>query len=170
MNEDLLKLFNDLQKNGYDLFNINDSFYNDICSPYTTINKTDVILLDRKNDFYIAINTTCQSNCRYSSLFSKKLLLDCECKVIAEDIDVNNKNKFNQKILKYFFEEFENTNFKVMKCYKLVFNWKYLRKNIGFFIVMGLFVIFLIFFIIYLIQGNKPLKQEAKKKIDNILK
>ena len=170
LTEDLLKLYYDLKKYGYDLFNINDPFYNDICSPYTSINKTSVLLLDRKNDYYIASNTTCQSNCRYASLFSEKLLLDCECKVIAEDIDVNNKTKFNQKILKYFFEEFENTNFQVMKCYKLVFNWKYLRKNIGSFIVIGLFFIYLIFFIFYLVKGIKPLKKVAKKRIDKIVK
>ena len=57
-----------------------------------------------------------------------------------------------------------------MKCYKLVSNWKYLRKNIGSFIVIALFGIYLIFFIIYLIQGIKPLKEETNKNINNILK
>ena len=174
LTDDLLKLYNDLKKYGYDLFNINDPFYNDICTPYTSINYTDVILVDRKNDFYNNNYTTCQSFCHYSSLYSKNTLLNCECKVIAEDIDVNNTHKFNQEIVKYFYEILENTNLKVMQCYKLVFNWNYLKKNIGSFIVLALFCIYLIFFIIYLIHGIKPLKDEANKKINkkinNILK
>ena len=34
---------------GYNLFDLNDSFYNDICSTYTTENGTDLTLADRKN-------------------------------------------------------------------------------------------------------------------------
>ena len=41
-----------MQEYGYDLFNINDLFYQDICTQYTSINGTDVLLSDRKNDFY----------------------------------------------------------------------------------------------------------------------
>ena len=37
---------------GYDLFNLNDSFYNDICSTYTTEDGTDHSLLYRKNIIY----------------------------------------------------------------------------------------------------------------------
>jgi uncharacterized SAM-binding protein YcdF (DUF218 family) len=57
-----------------------------------------------------------------------------------------------------------------MKCYKLVFDWKYLRKNIGSFIVISLFGIYFIFFIFYLVKGIKPLKKVAKKRIDKIVK
>ena len=170
MDEDLLKLFNDLQNNGYDLFNIKDPFYNDICTPYKSVNDTDVILYDRKNDFYNNNYTTCQSNCHYSAFDSKYKLLKCECKVIVDDFDVNDFHKFSQKIFKNFYNVLENSNYKVMKCYKLVFNWKYLRKNIGNFIVLTLFAFYLGFFIIYLIQGIKPLQQKIKKNIYNNLK
>ena len=52
LDEKLLVLYQDLQKSGYDLFNIDDPFYNDICSPYKSENGTDVLLSDRKNDYY----------------------------------------------------------------------------------------------------------------------
>ena len=45
------KLHNDLLNYGYDLFNPNDSFYQDIYTPYTFINGTDVLLSDRKQSF-----------------------------------------------------------------------------------------------------------------------
>ena len=38
IDENLLDLYKDLQSSGYDLFNINDSFYNDLCTPYKSKN------------------------------------------------------------------------------------------------------------------------------------
>ena len=34
------------------MFDINDRFYQDICSPYTTKDNTDIILSDRINYIY----------------------------------------------------------------------------------------------------------------------
>ena len=45
-------LFQSMSNSGYNLFNLNDSFYNDICSTYTTQDGTDLTLLDRKNIIY----------------------------------------------------------------------------------------------------------------------
>ena len=72
--DELLALYEDLQSHGYDLFDINDPFYNDICSTYTTSEGTDVLLSDRKNDYYNNSYTTCQSNCKYISFNSKSKL------------------------------------------------------------------------------------------------
>ena len=47
LNEDLLNLFKSTKEQGYDLININSSFYQDICTPFTSPNGTDVILTDR---------------------------------------------------------------------------------------------------------------------------
>ena len=40
LKEETKKLFNELRNLGYNMFNINDPFYQDICSPYTTEDKT----------------------------------------------------------------------------------------------------------------------------------
>ena len=60
-------IYSSLNKEGYNLFNANDPFYNDICSPYTTLNGTDIILEDRKNDIYNKYGniSICQNNCIY---------------------------------------------------------------------------------------------------------
>ena len=58
-------LFKSMSDSGYNLFNLNDSFYNDICSTYTTKDGTDLTLLDRKNIIYDQ-NTNismCQEGC-----------------------------------------------------------------------------------------------------------
>ena len=41
-----------LKDQGYDIFKSSDDFYNDICSSFNSFNNTDVILNDRRNDFY----------------------------------------------------------------------------------------------------------------------
>ena len=161
LNEKLVELYKDLQNSGYDLFNIKDPFYNDICSPYKSENGTDVLLSDRKNDYYNNNYTTCQSNCQYSSFNSEYKFLKCECKVIVDDIDINDFDKFSEKIYKNFYDILKNSNYKTMKCYKLVFNSKYLKKNIGNFIVLSFFILYLISFVFFIIKGISPLQEQA---------
>ena len=167
LDEKLLVLYQDLQKSGYDLFNIDDPFYNDICSPYKSENGTDVLLSDRKNDYYNNNYTTCQSNCEYSSFDSDYKFLKCECKVIVDDIDINDFDKFSEEIYKNFYDILKNSNYKVMKCYKLVFNSKYLKKNIGSFIILVFFAGYLSLLCIYIIKGITPLKKEAIEILNN---
>ena len=167
IDEKLIELYNDLQKSGYDLFNIDDPFYNDICCPFKSENSTDVLLTDRKNDYYNNNYTTCQSNCQYSSFDSRYKFLKCECKVIVDDIDIYDFDKFSKKIYKNFHYILKNSNYKTMKCYKLVFNAKYLKKNIGSFIIILFFIGFLSLLIIYLIKGITPLREEVNKIINN---
>ena len=49
------------------MFNEKDSFYNDICTTYTTVNSTDRLLSDRKKDFYETIQnqSMCQTGCEF---------------------------------------------------------------------------------------------------------
>ena len=170
MDEKLLELYEDLQKSGYDLFDINDPFYNDLCSPYKSKDGTDVLLSDRKNDYYNNSYTTCQSNCQYSSFDSEYQFLKCECKVIVEDIDINDFDKFSKKVYKNFYDILKNSNYKTMKCYKLVFNYDYFKKNIGNFVVLAFFLGYLIFFIIYIFKGISPLQEEINDFIYNKFK
>ena len=170
LNEQLLELYEDLQNSGYDLFNINDPFYNDLCSPYKSQNGTDVLLSDRKNDYYNNNYTTCQSNCEYSSFNSEYKFLKCECKVIVDDIDINKFDKFSKKIYKNFYDILKNSNYKTLKCYKLVFDSKLLKKNIGSFVVLTFFAGYLGFFAIYIIKGITPLQEEAIKTVCNKFK
>ena len=148
LNDDLLELYEDLQKSGYDLFNIKDPFYNDLCTPYESENGTDVLLIDRKNDYYNNEYTTCQSDCEYSSYNSQYQFLKCECRVVVDDIDISNFDKFTKKIYKNFYDILKNSNYKVLRCYNLVFNLNYFKKNIGGFVVLTFFIYFFYFFIL----------------------
>ena len=48
----------------YDIFNLNDPFYQDICVGYTSYGNTDMSLSDRINYIYNNDNTRCQPNCK----------------------------------------------------------------------------------------------------------
>ena len=164
LTEERLDLYNDLQKLGYDILDINDPFYKDICSNYKTKNGTDILLSDRQNDIYDN-ELTCQNNCEYSSYSEKTKYLKCECKI-------NNKNITLEKFKEIMYEGFtavlKSTNYKFIKCYKLVFCTKSITTNYGSIILIILFLINLCILIIYIIKGIQPLKLEIIKMTDNI--
>ena len=56
-------------------------YYNDLCFPYTNENESDVIILDRKNEFINNNLTLCDNDCefkRYDSINKKAI---CECSI-----------------------------------------------------------------------------------------
>ena len=50
---DTKKIYENMKALGYDMLDINDPFYQDICTPYKSQNNTDILLYDRVN--YISI-------------------------------------------------------------------------------------------------------------------
>ena len=52
LSENSKYLYEQLKDLGYNMFDINDRFYQDICSKYTTKDNTDIILSDRINYIY----------------------------------------------------------------------------------------------------------------------
>ena len=54
-----------LKNSGYNFLDKNDSFYNDICTTYTSKGGKDILLYDRYNDIYVHINEMyiCQTDC-----------------------------------------------------------------------------------------------------------
>ena len=158
-----------LSKSGYNLFNKNDSFYNDICAKYTTINGTDMLLSDRKKDMYATSqnpnDSYCQKGCEIESYNLETRKAKCKC-YIKDDIESSFttesdiENQFNLKeIDEVFFNTLSNSNFRVLKCYKLVLDLSGIKTNIGMIIMSIVFIIFFILIIIYFIKGNKQIQK-----------
>ena len=103
-------LYQSMSNSGYNLFNLNDSFYNDICSTYTTQDGTDLTLLDRKNIIYDknANISMCQDGCQLLKYNSTLKKANCDCKVQTENTKTDIETiSFNSKdiassFLKYF--------------------------------------------------------------------
>ena len=117
-------LFQHMSNSGYDLFNLNNSFYNDICTTYTTKDGTDLTLLDRKNIIYDKNGdiSMCQEGCQLINYNSSLKKANCDCKVQTENTTTNiEKINFNKKdLVQSFYKTLKNSNFLVLKFYKLV--------------------------------------------------
>ena len=146
-------IYNSLNDEGYNLFDSEDSFYQDICSTYTSLTGTDMILSDRKKEIYSATSdiTMCQTGCSLKSYDSNTKKAKCNCdtsssSVSLSEIDIDtlfNKNEIKES----FYDTLSNSNFRVLKCYKKVFCSKFI-KNIGG-IFMTIITIAFLFFDIF---------------------
>ena len=175
-----LDLYVQLQELGYDLYNPNDSFYQDYCSPYATVNKTDVLLSDRRLDYYKNISF-CEEGCTYKNYDYIYKKVQCECQINNElDDNIDNIKFYSNLFLATFFEIENFSNIQVLKCFKLVFSKIGQIKNIGsyIFIILNLIYIILIFLfckngkkqfsnIINTVIRNKNIKMPIKKKTGN---
>ena len=174
-----LNLGKSMSKDGIDIFNSNDSFFNDICYSYS-INGKDIILNDRREHVYQNV-TICKDTCEYNGINYEYNTINCKCNVLNnDDYDsekINNENK-NLEIKNIFSKSFNNLNINISKCYKLLLKWKNLRYNIGFIFggIINITEVILIF--IYFIYGFdivysklfQDMKKHSIKKVFHIQK
>ena len=143
---------------GIDILNINDSFFNDICYPYSE-EGSDIILKDRVNDFYQNYSI-CDSGCDYENIDTENLTITCNCLVKTEmktEIELPNYNEI-------VFDILQKSTFGVVKCYNLVFNLNK-KNNIGFWIFLFFLIIHLPFIIHFFIYGYKPILKYIKRQL-----
>ena len=162
LNETTESLLKSLSNSGYNLFNINDSFYHDICSTYTSENGTDIILMDRLNIFYDTTRNTylCQDGCEFIFYNETSKRSKCNCNIQSKQTITNIKDIiFDRKQLvnNLLLTSLKFSNFKVMKCYKLIFSLNGQIGNIGSYILLSIIFILIILMILYYIKGNKQL-------------
>ena len=117
-------------------YNLSSEYYNDICYTYSTENGSDIILSDRRNEYIDNNMSLCENNCEYGGYKSniKKSLCECEVKTkFSEIFDID-----KEELLKKFININENTNFKIMKCFKELFTPEGLIKNIATYIIFSI--------------------------------
>ena len=164
LDESDIEFAKSLSNQGIDIFNPNDDFFNDLCHNYKNSDGKDIILKDRRNDFFKNV-TFCQTGCTYAGMNYELNVANCVCStssVQGEKI-IENYNKEEKSenvnfksIAKSFAENLLDFNVDVIYCYNLVFDFQRLVKNIGFYTMFIMLILQIIFFIIYL---NKKLKQ-----------
>ena len=159
LTSDEYNLYDSLKEQGYDLFDANDSFYQDICTPYTSLNGTDIIIIDRKIYYYNEDIVLCEKECNYDKVNSQNKKVVCQCSV-KNGVDLNSNNFDMDKFMEGFYKVEDYTNYQVLYCYNLVFSSR-VKKNICFYILLVLLVLFLSSMIVNL--------KFALKKIDEII-
>ena len=159
-----LDKFIKFNESGHDVYNINDSFYQDLCVPFTTDNGTDILLSDRKTDFYDNISL-CQKGCTYSKYDYIKEKVQCECMVKDE---VKLPVEFDESSFLLKFIDVENfSNIKLLKCYKLVFSKEGQTYNLGSYIFLSIILVLIVLYIIYQIFHIKNIVRILRKIINN---
>ena len=135
---------------GVDVFDEEDTFFNDICFQFYDDYKHDVILKDRRN--YIFQNVSlCEKECEYLGYNFDTDTIRCECKqqmTTLSKVKLQTETQFPGEFKKKIYQG----SIECMKCYKLVFSWKYAKDSIGTFIFFS-FILFQGVGITYFIVG-----------------
>jgi hypothetical protein len=160
LHEETLSLYNSLNKSGYNLFDSNDLFYSDICTPYTTENGSDISLNDRKKKIAEIGNdmNLCQTGCYLESYDSSKSKANCICNSVISPDTINFDNIGVENIINNFIDTLKYSNYLVLKCYKLISNLEQLKINVGFILMSIIFISFLILAFIFIFTGPRKIE------------
>ena len=168
----LIESFNDYD---YNIFDLEDDFYNDVCTKYTAENGADMVLSSRKNLVYDKLkdNYYCQKGCDFGSLDTKTSKAECLCQVqkTTTITDISEISFDKKEFFDGFYSTLFNSNFRVFKCIKLLFSIEGIKSNYGFYSMTFLLASFITFVIIHIKTGYikiiKILKTILKIKVMN---
>ena len=128
---------------GYNILDLNDTFYKDICSIFT-YNNSDFSLSERKTLLDLSDENLTMPGCNYSSFDTKTIRTIYLCKK-SNDINTNNslsENKINDNDedniltrLKQQIDFSNASNIKIVKCLFIFNNSKLFTENRGFYIM-----------------------------------
>ena len=163
ISENYYELYKYVKNYGYDIFNPSDKFYNDICTPFTTYNNTDVLIRDRKSDFFYDYNF-CEESCDFDDINIDINKAKCVCE-INNEITPNSKISAN-KLLEYFYKIEYYSNFRIIFCGELVFSLNGLKNNYGSYITLCLISLFMVIMIVNIITNNKKVNEILNKILD----
>ena len=154
-----------IDENSLFKYNSSSEYYNDICYSYTTENKTDIILKDRRKEYFDNNLSLCENNCTYKGYNNntKKVLCECYIKIkfpLVSEIIIN-----KDKLLNNFIDIKNTININVMKCFYTLFTREGLIKNIGNYILIIIIIFSIILCILFRMKGYYKLK----KDIDEIV-
>ena len=143
---------------GYDVFNFDSAFYNDICTPFTNEYGYDVLLDQRKTDYFDETLHICKDNCKFYGYNATTNAFSCACPVAGDDIN-DEKQIITQELPKDFYKTHTNSNIKVFKCASQVFSSKGQKKNFGSYVLLACLASFVGVAVFYFIKGQKLLKE-----------
>ena len=161
LSDETISLYKSLKESGYNLFNSEDSFYNDICTTYTSVNGTDMILSDRQNEIFSLMGniSICQKGCKFESYNDATRKAKCNCDIQDNKVETNiTKIEFYKNLIfNSFIKSLYSSNIIVLKCYMEAINIETLLKNIGRIVMIVLLFSYLILLFLFCIIDKKKL-------------
>ena len=163
LNSTCISLYENLKEWGYNLFDSGDPFYHDVCTLFTNQFGTDVIIEDRRKDYYLPYNTLqlCQKGCNFNSYDKLTKKAECYCNGQTNKVITDiTKLDFDKEIFaNSFLDTIKNSNFRVLKCYKVAIDLKTILTNKGRIILTLILVLFLALMIIYYVKEKKKINE-----------
>ena len=144
LNKTMITYYSEL---GIDIFNNEDSFFNDLCYPFS-ISNSDVILKDRVFDIYQNYSL-CDNGCEYDKIFIENMSVTCSCQIKTE-INIEVSPPVFSEIVQ---DTLKDSNIGVIRCYELVFSFNNKLHNVGFLLFLFFVIINIICIIIYIVSG-----------------
>jgi hypothetical protein len=145
---------------GYNQFDVNSPFYNDICTPFTNENGNDVLLDDRRSDYFTEENNFCEDGCQFNGYNETVKYFECKCP-IRDSIDGTFDSKYETKkmdIPDSFYQRYLGySNIKVFKCASEVFSSRGQKKNFGSYVLLTCLASFIGVVVFYFVKGSKML-------------
>ena len=148
----------------------NSSYYNDQCTPTRSQYGTDMILYDRRYEYVLYNFSLCEKNCKYKGYnnITKRIL--CECKPKANFRYLNEIISDSEKLNNSLRNENFITSLQVFRCYYVLFTKFGLLYNIGSFILILIFFIYIVTLVLFLSKGfnylNEIMKNIVSMKIN----
>ena len=149
-------------------YNISSDYYNDICFPFTTEYKTDIILSDRWKEYINNNMSLCESNCEFKGYnFDKKEAI-CECNIkiklpLISEIVINKNKLFNN-----FINLEKTTNIYTIKCLKLLFSKNGIINNIGSYIILSILLLNIALLINFILKEYNNFCNKIKELVQVI--
>ena len=115
--------------NGIDITDINDEFFNNLCFPFDFDESNGMPFNDRTSLF---INVSlCMEGCSIYDMSNETIYCYCNS---------TSREKEEEKGTKPYVKSIYNNNFFTIRCYKLVFDSKRIRKNLGFWLYFCFYI------------------------------
>ena len=89
--------------------------------------------------------------------------MKCECEINSTYVTLDVKHISGENIYLSFLSALKSTNYKVMICYNLVFNFKIFCHNYGSILTLIFFIVYVLFMIYYSYKEITPLKVDISK-------
>ena len=145
--------------NGYDVFDSSSPFYNDICSPFTNENGNDVLLDERRSDYFNENLNLCEKGCTFKGYNLNTKRYTCRCPINPQVGEKSEQefDEYNQTYPESFYKRHKHSNIEVFLCASTVFSAKGQTGNYGSYCLFACLASFFGFVIFYFIKGKEGL-------------
>ena len=126
--------------NGYNVFDYESPFYNDICAPFTNENGNDVLLEDRRKDYFNEKLNLCEEGCQFVEYSISSNTITCKCNTKSAPGETSKEyTSLESKKMPENFKDYisKRSNIEVFKCSSQVFSSQGQKNNFGSYVLLA---------------------------------